>query len=285
MLELSEKYQKKFGPLRYFVAGALKFLCLSGYDCEIEYLPVPGQENEEARDSKGSIQGENVGNFDAISDIFSRKMDIEKGVRSLSNRFPIEHDHAIDPTNESSEYVRGLDSKLKWSPPMRAPMHAGIDELLGLNQSVGGPMTPSPRPRTRSKSRLEKGWSSRSMGDETSNPVGVKWTPQQESCLELNLETDIGGQVYQKHPKSPVFDEDKWVLKQGPFLGVMVCNHKCKTVQCAESQTLAPNAKHDGKTLDLLLVHDVGRFQLLRFLVLMQFGCHLSLPFVECTKV
>jgi sphingosine kinase len=262
----------------------LKFLCLSAYECEIEYLPVPGQDNEEARDSKGSIQGENVGNFDAMSDIFTRKMDVEKGTRSLSNRF-IEFDHVTDPSNESSEYVRGLDSKLKWSPPMRASMPAEIDELLGLNHSVGGPVTPSPRPRTRSKSRLEKGWSSRSMGDETSNSVTSKWNPKQESSLGLNLEADISGPVSQNHPKSPVFEDDKWVHKQGPFLGVMVCNHKCKTVQCAKSQTLAPNAKHDDKTLDLLLVHDIGRFQLLRFLVLMQFGCHLSLPFVECTKV
>jgi sphingosine kinase len=35
----------------------------------------------------------------------------------------------------------------------------------------------------------------------------------------------------------------------------------------------------------LLLVRDVGRFQLLRFVVLMQFGRHLSLPFVEYVKV
>nr|POE86067.1 sphingoid long-chain bases kinase 1 [Quercus suber] len=40
MLELSEKYQKRFGPLRYLVAGFLKFLSLLKYDYEVEYLPA-----------------------------------------------------------------------------------------------------------------------------------------------------------------------------------------------------------------------------------------------------
>ncbi|KAG8084140.1 hypothetical protein GUJ93_ZPchr0010g8890 [Zizania palustris] len=40
VLELSEKYQKRFGPLHYFVAGFLKYLCLPKYSFELEYLPI-----------------------------------------------------------------------------------------------------------------------------------------------------------------------------------------------------------------------------------------------------
>ncbi|KAF3952285.1 hypothetical protein CMV_022147 [Castanea mollissima] len=35
VLELSEKYQKRFGPLRYLVARFLKFLCLPKYIYEL----------------------------------------------------------------------------------------------------------------------------------------------------------------------------------------------------------------------------------------------------------
>ena len=44
VLELSEKYQKRFGHLRYFVAGILKFLCLPKYSFEVEYLPESKEE-------------------------------------------------------------------------------------------------------------------------------------------------------------------------------------------------------------------------------------------------
>jgi hypothetical protein len=40
VLELSEKYQKCFGPFRYLVAGFVKFLCLPKYSFELEYLPI-----------------------------------------------------------------------------------------------------------------------------------------------------------------------------------------------------------------------------------------------------
>ncbi|KAG2547859.1 hypothetical protein PVAP13_9KG129300 [Panicum virgatum] len=49
VLELSEKYQKRFGPLRYFVAGFLKFLCLPKYSFELEYLPVSDVNGAEHR--------------------------------------------------------------------------------------------------------------------------------------------------------------------------------------------------------------------------------------------
>lgn len=77
----------------------------------------------------------------------------------------------------------------------------------------------------------------------------------------------------------------QWVLKRGPFLAIMVCNHGCKSVQCLESQALAPCGDAEDGCLDLLLCRKVGRLQLLRFLILLQFGRHVSLPYVEYTKV
>lgn len=51
VLELSEKYQKCFDPLRYFVAGFLKFLCLPKYHFELEYLPT----TKDAANSEGKV--------------------------------------------------------------------------------------------------------------------------------------------------------------------------------------------------------------------------------------
>jgi len=82
----------------------------------------------------------------------------------------------------------------------------------------------------------------------------------------------------------PKLDE-KWVTKKGTFLGVLVCNHSCKTVQSLSSQVVAPKAVHDDNALDLLLVQGSGRWRLLRFFILLQFGRHLSLPYVEYVKV
>lgn len=79
--------------------------------------------------------------------------------------------------------------------------------------------------------------------------------------------------------------EDKWVVKKGHFLGVLVCNHSCKTVQSLSSQVVAPNAEPDDNCLDLLMVHGSGRIRLLRFFLLLQSGRHLTLPYVEYVKV
>lgn len=321
VLELSEKYQKKFGPLRYFVAGALKFFCLPKYECEVEYLPAGGDDRLEQADSKG-FHTEFSKNFDEPSDNFDRKLDIEAGSRMASNGLPnheavlmalcrISGDHDlltsnIDANNESSEYVRGLDTKSKRVPSMRVPVQAGTEEVLAVNRSVPGATSPSPRPRTRSKSRIS-GWSGLSSGngssrsswdysmvdcsgesyavsgEDISKSIGKVWGAQ-EGGLDLKVTSEAEGPVSLKHGRQ-IPEEDKWVVKQGPFLGVMICNHQCKTVQCLESQVLAPTAEHDDRTLDLVIVRGVGRFQLLRFLILMQFGRHLSLPFVEYTKV
>ncbi|EHA8586715.1 hypothetical protein COCNU_scaffold000788G000010 [Cocos nucifera] len=57
VLELSEKYQKGFGPLRYFVAGFLKFLCLPKYHFELEYLPTM----KDAANSEGKLSSHDIG--------------------------------------------------------------------------------------------------------------------------------------------------------------------------------------------------------------------------------
>jgi diacylglycerol kinase family enzyme len=77
--------------------------------------------------------------------------------------------------------------------------------------------------------------------------------------------------------------EDKWEFKKGQFLGILVCNHACRTVQ--SSQVVAPRAEHDDNTMDMLLVHGSGRWRLLRFFLRLQTGQHLSLPYVEYIKV
>lgn len=76
-----------------------------------------------------------------------------------------------------------------------------------------------------------------------------------------------------------------WVRRSGPFLSVMVCNHKCRSVQFLKTQCLAPSAEADDGHLDLMLVQPVGRVDLVRFLTLLQFSKHVDLPFVEYRKV
>lgn len=310
VLELSEKYQKKFGPLRYFVAGAMKFLCLPGYECEVEYLPAVS--DQERTDVKEVCSDATLCHFDEPMDIetVSRFFNGDAHTATLS-KSGMDHDILganIDANNEPSEFVRALDTKSKRSLTMRGPIQSGSEEAVAVNHSVAGARSPSPRPRTRSKARIDRGWSGSygtnginargswdystvdlssdshsALGEEFSTSLGAKWAAQQEMFFDLNHGADGGSNVASKRVGQN--SEEKWVVKQARFLGVMICNHKCKTVQCLESQTMAPSAEHDDRTLDLVMVRKVGRLRLLQFLVLMQFGRHLSLPFVEYTKV
>ena len=77
----------------------------------------------------------------------------------------------------------------------------------------------------------------------------------------------------------------KWVVRRGPYFAIMACNHSCSSVQCLETQQLAPTASHEDGGLGLLLVRPVGRLQIIQFLLMMQFGTHIHLPFVEYVKV
>ncbi|KAK3156921.1 hypothetical protein QOZ80_2AG0113830 [Eleusine coracana subsp. coracana] len=69
VLELSEKYQKRFGPLRYFVAGFLKFLCLPKYSFELEYLPVSDVDGAE---HKIVVEEEKARESDIYDDVIRR---------------------------------------------------------------------------------------------------------------------------------------------------------------------------------------------------------------------
>ncbi|KAJ7564165.1 hypothetical protein O6H91_02G005600 [Diphasiastrum complanatum] len=321
VLELSAKYQRRFGPLRYFVAGALRLFCLKQYEGDIHYLPV---EPPESGLHNGKVQVEpHLDTPISNGGLFSMNGEIEVGSRTISvgmpisdplygtARLPVDSDvysGTLHPLNEPSEYVRGLDGKTKKQASGR--VSTGTEEALAVHHSLPGATSPSPRPRTRSKSRIDRSWSglsidndsgrhsrassglsggggddfsvSNGIGESMENAIGIRWSPP-----EADLETKAGIKM-EVIGDTGVKDQalqEKWVEKKGPFLGIMICNHQCKTVQCLKSQTLAPVAEHDDGTLDLIIVRAVGRMQLLRFFVSMQFGRHIKLPYVEYKKV
>ncbi|WOL06258.1 sphingoid long-chain bases kinase 1-like [Canna indica] len=324
VLELSEKYQKRFGPLRYFVAGFLKFLCLPKYSFELEYLPISKEianSEEKVLEDKGKICMS-----DFYSDVMcrSRKEGIPR-VSSLSSidsimspsRMPdgdMETTGSTAASSESSDYVRGIDPKLKRLSSGKSNLVAEPDEVLHPQPHLS---VNSNWPRTRSKSRTDKTWTSliatndsrcsktatslydkEDISSTASDPgpvweseprwdTGPKWDAEPnwdpENPIELpGRSNDI--ELGTKKERVPSL-EDKWVVKRGQFLGVLVCNHSCKTVQSLSSQVVAPNAIHDDNSLDLLLVGGSGRLRLLLFLICLQFGRHISLPYVDYVKV
>ncbi|XP_024515663.1 sphingoid long-chain bases kinase 1 isoform X1 [Selaginella moellendorffii] len=298
VLELSSKYQKRFGPLRYFVAGALKLLRLPQYKCEIDFVPVDTKKDE-ASGPNVRLEVDRHGDLEAgtIEAIFSRSTSTE-------------NDH--DATNEPSDYVRGLDGKTKKQLSTRASFPGCCtEEALSVHH---GTTSPSPRPRTRSKSRSEKSWSGLSVDGESArvsraNSVissngeaenvssAPKWDSPAPKWDSPAPKWDSPGPKWDSPVDSRFSSESdsfppssdsvvpKWEHRQGYFLGIMLCNHQCKTVQCLPSQVLAPGAEHDDGNLDLIIVRAVGRLQLLRFFWSMQFNRHLKLPFVEYIKV
>ncbi|XP_043696672.1 sphingoid long-chain bases kinase 1-like isoform X2 [Telopea speciosissima] len=315
VLELSEKYQKRFGPLRYFVAGFLKFLCLPKYSFEVEYLPAA----KEASDPDGKVSAgqDTVDMSDLYPDIMRRSN--AEGIPRASSLSSI--DSLMTPSRmsgdldtpcsthastEPSEYVRGLDPKSKRLSSGRSNATA---EPEVLHPQLPLSATPN-RPRTRSKSRADKGWIGLTA---THDPTRCSWgNPSTNDKEDISSTMSDPGPIWDTEPKwdtEPSWDvenpiellgpsgdvepgikkeiapkyEDKWVLKKGQFLGVLVCNHACKTVQTV--QVVAPKAEHDDKTLDLLLVHGSGRLRLLRFFLHLQLGRHLSLPYIEYVKV
>lgn len=315
VLELSEKYQKRFGPLRYFVAGFLKFMCLPKYSFEVEYLPA----------SKGTPDdGRHLADREVIdmSDLYTDVMRKSSGDRlprasSLSSIDSIMSPSRmsgvdVDTTasTEPSEYVRGLDPKSKrlssgWRNDAAEP--EVIHPQLPLSTTKNWP-------RTRSKSRTDKGWTGLTTTHDatrcswgntgphdkedissTMSDPGPIWDSEPKWDTEPNWDEENrielpgppppdGGEADKNKEIVPRF-EDKWVVAKGQFLGILVCNHSCKTVQSLSSQVLAPHAQPDDNALDLLLVHGSGRLRLIRFLLRLQCGRHLSLPYVECVKV
>ncbi|XP_074560268.1 sphingoid long-chain bases kinase 1-like isoform X2 [Curcuma longa] len=319
VLELSEKYQKRYGPLRYFVAGFLKFLCLPKYSFDVEYLPNTKVASPEA---ESSVEQHKIDMSDLYLDIMrrSRKEGLTRA-SSLSSidsiRTPggdLETTGSTTASSEPSEFVRALDPKSKRLSLGRNLM-TEPDEVLHpqphLSSNPNGP-------RTRSKSRTDRTWAGltvttdaksswaptslydkEDISSTVSDPGPIwdsepKWDTQPKWDAEPNWETE-------KHielPGPPLDDielgmkeelvpslEEKWVVKKGRFLAVLVCNLSCKTVQSLSSQVVAPKAEHDDKCLDLLLINGSGRLRLLRFFLYLQFGRHLSLPYVDYVKV
>ncbi|KAF8702860.1 hypothetical protein HU200_032695 [Digitaria exilis] len=321
VLELSEKYQKKFGPLRYFVAGVLKFLCLPSYFYELEYLP---SSKEMTMNGKGTDQDKN--NLSSVYTDVMHGRSKRDGIPRASSLSSI--DSIMTPSRmslgdgdtsgstvastEPSDYVRGLDPKAKRLSLGRSNIVSEPEEVLRPQPHHG-----SFWPRTRSKARTERNsvgvtstndtrlsWAAPSMHDKEDNSSTIsdpgpiwdsepKWDTGPKWDNELTWEPDppieLPGPPEDRELSAPMelvpnLDE-KWVVRKGHFLGVLVCNHSCKTVQSLSSQVVAPKATHDDNSLDLLLVSGKGRWKLLRFFIQLQFGRHLSLPYVEYVKV
>lgn len=300
--------------MRYLVAGFLKFMCLPKYSYEVEYLPAQKEDPE----GKTRLEREVVDVQDLYTDVMRRSS--REGLPRASSLSSL--DSIMSPSAgeldtcssthasaEPSEYVRGIDPKMKRMSSGRRDVAAEPEVIHPQGQST----TPS-WPRTRSKSRTDKGWmgltsvqdppptrsswgntGAHDRGDISSTvsdpgPIwdtGPKWDSEPsawdvENSIELpgppeDIETGLRNQSM-----TPRF-ENKWVARKGHFLGIMVCNHACRTVQ--SSQVVAPNSEHDDGTMDMLLVHGCGRLRLIRFFILLQTGRHLSLPYVECVKV
>lgn len=315
VLELSERYQKRFGPLRYFVAGFLKFLCLPKYGFEVEYLPAIKETTD--RDGKVSADREVVDMSELYTDIMRRSskdglprassLSSIDSIMSPSRISGVDLDTTCSST-EPSDYVRGIDAKSKRLSSGRSNVTAEPEVIHPQLQLSATPNWP----RTRSRSRADKGWAGlTATHDATRSSWGTTVANDKE---DISSTMSDPGPVWDAEPKwdaephwdmenpielpgPPDDDEDgmrksvasrseqKWVITKGQFLGVLVCNHACKTVQSLSSQVVAPKAEHDDNTLDLLLVHGSGRLRLLRFFLLLQMGRHLSLPYVEYVKV
>ncbi|RRT54419.1 hypothetical protein B296_00049176 [Ensete ventricosum] len=195
-------------------------------------------------------------------------------------------------SSEPSEYVRGLNPKVKRLSLGRSNLVAEPDEVLHPQPHLSAN---SNWPRTRSKSRTDRTWTGMTATNDTrcswaptalydkedisstiSDP-GPIWDAEPKWDTEPNWETEnpieLSGpsepddiELGLKKELVPSLDE-KWVVKKGQFLAVLVCNHSCKTVQSLSSQVVAPKAEHDDNSLDLLLINGGGRMRLLRFFI------------------
>jgi hypothetical protein len=260
VLELSAKYQRRCGPLRYFVAGALRLLCLSHYQCEIHYLPATETDLESVH--VDYVDAENVDT--PAQDTGS--LDTLPARLSNDNLAGI-----VEANNEPSSYIRGLDGKSKRNTSGR--LGSSAEDAVTVTSA-----SPAPRVRTRSKSRSQSFGLGGMVPEAGARPVAAGRRGPTDGFFDN--EVDVA-----RTRGWALEEEDKWESRSGTYLGVIMCNHQAKTVQCMKTQSLAPGAEHDDGLVHLLLVRDVGRFQLIRFFLLMQFGKHLSLPFVEHTKV
>ncbi|CAN4108503.1 unnamed protein product [Withania somnifera] len=311
VLELSDKYQKRFGPLRYFVAGFLKFMCLPKYSFEVEYFPAV---KEATGEGKASV----IDMSELYTDIMRRSS--KEGLPRASSLSSI--DSIMTPSRmsgadmdttcsstEPSEYVRAVDAKSKRLSAGRSGKPTSEPEVIHPQL----PLSVTPNwPRTRSKSKTDKGWTGLTAANDPTRSSWANTTTNDKEDISSTMSDP--GPIWDSEPRwdteprwnvedpielpGPADDTEgavrkdivqksaeEWVTTKGQFLGVLICNHSCKTVQSLSSQVVAPKAEPDDNTLDLLLVHGSGRLKLLRFFLLLQMGRHLSLPYVEYVKV
>ena len=137
--------------MRYLVAGFLKFMCLPKYSYEVEYLPAQKEDAE----GKTSLEKEVVDVQDLYTDVMRRSS--KEGLPRASSLSSI--DSIMTPgageldtcssthaSAEPSEYVRGIDPKMKRMSSGRRDMAAEPEVIHSQGQST----TPN-WPRTRSK--------------------------------------------------------------------------------------------------------------------------------------
>uniref|UniRef100_A0A0E0KTD0 DAGKc domain-containing protein n=1 Tax=Oryza punctata TaxID=4537 RepID=A0A0E0KTD0_ORYPU len=204
VLELSEKYQKKFGPLRYFVAGILKFFCLPSYFYELEYLPS-------LKEMTG--HGKGIGQDNVVSDVYTNVVcsrSKREGIPRASSLSSI--DSIMTPSRVAQQQALNLQSM-----------------FVVLIQKQNAFL-----------------WAEATLFQ------------NQKKFYTLNHTIHHSGQ------------------EPGP-------KQELREIQLVS--VIAPKANHDDNTLDLLLVGGKGRWKLLKFFILLQFGRHLSLPYVEYVKV
>ncbi|KAG0484829.1 hypothetical protein HPP92_008908 [Vanilla planifolia] len=204
VLELSEKYQKRFGPLRYFVAGFLKFLCLPKYSFELEYLPVAKEVQVEP---KVFSEQDKLGMSDLYKDIMRRSK--KEGIPRASSLSSIDSIMSpsrisgdVDTTgstlagSEPSEVVRCLDPKSKRLSTGKSNQVSEPEEVIHPSHHLS--ITPN-WPRTRSKTRVDKGWSAL----DTTNDSRFSW-----AATSLHDKEDISSTI---SDPGPVWDaEPKW---------------------------------------------------------------------------
>ena len=299
VLELSERYQKRFGPLRYFVAGILKFLCLPKYNYELEYLPtsavLPARNSHSSDDD--AITAVNL-----FPDVMHRSQR-EGSAASLPRASSLSSiDSIMTPSRtspEPSEIVRGLDPKIKRLSLGRSNIIPELAQVLRPSRTAShGPRTRPSKSTSLHVNEPRSSWVNdrEEISSTISDPgpawdsepkwdADGEWEEEPERPIELPARPTSSSPPPPQEEVVALHEEERWVVKKGKFLGILVCNHSCRTVQSLSSQVVAPLAQHDDGSLDLLLVHGSGRLRLFRFFLRLQCGSHLSLPYVEYLKV
>ncbi|KAG1359304.1 hypothetical protein COCNU_08G007500 [Cocos nucifera] len=205
VLELSEKYQKRFGPLRYFVAGFLKFLLLPKYSFELEYLPTPKEEPDKG---KALNEKHKLDMQDLYRDIVRRSnREAIPRASSLSSIDSIMTPSRMSPgeldttgstlaSTEPFEYGHGLDPNSKHLSSGKSNLTTKPEEVLQSQSQLSAKLN---WPRISLKSRTDKGWT----GLNETNVSRCSWAD-----TAINDKDDISSTL---SDPGPIWDsEPKW---------------------------------------------------------------------------